>query len=47
MANELWSISGMAYDADAGEITRDFSPINHCPLAITHCQVKEMFPDSL
>jgi len=47
MADELWSISGTADDADAGEISGDFSPINHRPLAITHCQVKEIFPDSL
>jgi len=47
MADELWSISGTAYDADPGEISGDFSPINHRPLAITHCQVKEIFPDSL
>jgi len=40
-------ISGAASDAEAGEILVDFSPINHHPLVITHCQVKEMFPDRL
>jgi len=42
MINGLWSTSGTAYDADAGEISGDFSPINHRPLAITHCQLKSV-----
>jgi len=29
IVKELWTISGMAYDADAGEIAGNFSVINH------------------
>jgi len=47
MANERWSINEATFDAGAGVIFLDFSPINHRPFVITHCEFKEMFLDRL
>jgi len=47
MANALWSISGATRNAGSGKIVLDFSPINHRPIAINRCRVKERVPDRL